>query len=185
MQRGKTKAEIAPGGTWTKLPACPENSTLFPYFFLFPWLTPHQRRRTALPHQQEGQRMYKHCGERYPESSNRAATQTQVPPPLPPCKSGGPTCSSTAPEHVAEAQILPPCYIWKLNHYCSCCWIPGLSKAATAKSSKPQTWSKANTTTGLSRSVQMHRHTPGLLPQLCNADAGPKTLVRFGGRQDV
>lgn len=46
----------------------------------------------------------------------------------------------------------------------------------------------ADAITGLSRFVRMHRHVPELLPQLCNADAGPETnwtLVRFGERQGV
>lgn len=109
-----------------------------------------------------------------------------IPLSLPPCKSGGLPCSFTAPEHVAEAHILPPSYIWELNHYHSCCWSSGLSKAAAAKSSKPWTLSMADATTDLSRFVQLHGHMPGLLPQLCKANAGPETngtLVRFGERQ--
>lgn len=46
----------------------------------------------------------------------------------------------------------------------------------------------ADITTGLRRFVLMHRHMPGLLLQLSNADVGPETsvtLARFGERQGV
>lgn len=74
---------------------------------------------------------------------------------------------------------------WKLKHYHS--WLLE-TRSHQVKFSKLWTQSMADITTGLRRFVLMHRHMPGLLPQLSNADAGPETnvtLERFGERLGV